>query len=871
MREAEPGLPEVDASEMATLQTLGEIVEYMGGSAVVAPAAPAAASAGVDLNALLMQVVADKTGYPAEMLQLEMTLEGDLGIDSIKRVEILSAMREAEPNLPEVDASEMAALQTLGQIVEYMGGSSSSPKGAGGALGAPAASATPTLGRFVLDLVPAPALGLGMAGLNARIAVVGGGTLGEHLAALLPNGFAGAVDQSTVGAIVLSGFGEDPDAAALEAFTAAHDLGDRATLFVTVQDTGGDFGLSGSDRAWFGHLPGLVKTAAQEWLQASCKAIDVDRAGRSDAMLAAVLLAELRGGGTELEVALAADGTRSTLVSVYSTVEGGTPSVDGDSVILASGGARGVTAATLIELAKRTRAKFLLLGRTPMSEEPTEARDAKGDADLKRALMQAALARGEKVSPAGLGKQVSRILANREVRGTVAAIQAAGGQAVYVACDVTDVAGLKAIVAEHGPVTGIVHGAGVLADRFIADKTVDQFRFVFDTKVQGLRALLAATEDQPLSMVTLFSSVAARAGNQGQCDYAMANEVLNKVGALLARERGILVKSLGWGPWEGGMVTPALKARFESLGVPLIPLDVGADMMADELLGSDPTRVELVLGGEPKPEALASETEDRSQSLEVYVSRDSHPYLNDHSIQGVPVVPVVLVMEWFSRAARAARPDLSLVSIRDVKVLRGIKLAGFEAAGDAFHVEVEQLSNGGGAVLALTLSDQAGRKLYSALADVAQEAVSAPKAHAGPAGLEPFSGDVYGGVLFHGPDFQVIDAMGGVSQEGIEATLTGTGGKGWTDAVWRTDVAAMDGGLQLALLWAQHVLGGQTLPTKVGAYHHYAEGPAVGPLKCVLRGRTVGSDKTVSDIEFTAVGGEVVAMLEGVETHLLPK
>ena len=50
----------------------------------------------------MLEVVAEKTGYPVEMLGLEMDLEADLGVDSIKRVEILSAMRGREPGLPEV-------------------------------------------------------------------------------------------------------------------------------------------------------------------------------------------------------------------------------------------------------------------------------------------------------------------------------------------------------------------------------------------------------------------------------------------------------------------------------------------------------------------------------------------------------------------------------------------------------------------------------------------------------------------------------------------------------------------------------------------------------------------------------------------------
>ncbi|HIF05058.1 MAG TPA: hypothetical protein EYQ80_06670, partial [Candidatus Poseidoniales archaeon] len=88
--------------------------------APAAPAAPAPAPAvsapAVDLRAQLLAVVADKTGYPAEMLTEDMDLEADLGVDSIKRVEILSALHEAVPGLPDVEARELAALRTLGEI-----------------------------------------------------------------------------------------------------------------------------------------------------------------------------------------------------------------------------------------------------------------------------------------------------------------------------------------------------------------------------------------------------------------------------------------------------------------------------------------------------------------------------------------------------------------------------------------------------------------------------------------------------------------------------------------------------------------------------------------------------------------------------------
>ena len=79
----------------------------------------------------------------------------------------------------------------------------------------------------------------------------------------------------------------------------------------------------------------------------------------------------------------------------------------------------------------------------------------------------------------------------------------------------------------------------------------------------------------------------------------MANEVLNNVARSerCRRGDGCVVKSLGWGPWAGGMVTPALRRHFESMGVALIPIDVGARMLVDELSSPQTGEVVVVLGG----------------------------------------------------------------------------------------------------------------------------------------------------------------------------------------------------------------------------------------------------------------------------------
>jgi len=75
----------------------------------------------------------------------------------------------------------------------------------------------------------------------------------------------------------------------------------------------------------------------------------------------------------------------------------------------------------------------------------------------------------------------------------------------------------------------------------------------------------------------------------------------------------------------------------------------------------------------------------------------------------------------------------------------------------------------------------------------------------------------------------------------------------------------------LAILWGEHVLGQASLPTKVGSYEAYADALTDGPITAVLKGRTEGTHRTVSDIAFVDDDGRVLAELRDVEMHMLPK
>ena len=667
-----------------------------------------------------------------------------------------------------------------------------------------------------------------------------------------------------------------------DAQRVAARFAEHGGVFITVQDTGGTFGLltDPGPRAWSGGIAALAKTAAQEWPQAQIKAIDIAVGPQGPMSVAEHLAQEIVAGGAELEVGLGSAHGRVTVVAGARPVTTHTPRIDHRDVVVVSGGGRGVTAAAVIALAKQTTASFLLIGRTELGDEPPEAHGLTADAELKRALLTSAAARGLKPTPKELEHQVRRVMADREVRATLAALTAAGSRVRYAAADVRDPSQLGPLLdgvrAEFGPITGLVHGAGVLADAPLQKKTLDGFDRVFETKVGGLCALLDATATDLLKLVCLFSSVAARSGNVGQSDYAMANEILNKV-ALAEQARrgpGCLVRALGWGPWDSGMVTPGLKAMFASRGISLIPLAAGAQAFVAEVFDGDPQSPEVILGdgvlaGLPTHPMPA---EGRVARVVAHAARQ--PHLLDHRIQGNVVLPVVQALEWCVRMAEACRPGHRVDRILDLKVLRGAALHEFEQHGDPMLARCAPAEDPDR--LTFTLSDGSGTTdHYSAIVEMAsgptREPAGAPSATGDqmptPLGRRVDRATCYsGGALFHGPAFQMLHGVE-CGDSSATASLSGTATAGWTGEGWATDPAALDGCLQMALVWSFERLGRTVLPLRVGEVVRYRAGALGDGLRCVLSNGDAKNNRTVCDLDLLDTDDLLVTSLKGLELY----
>jgi microcystin synthetase protein McyD len=146
------------------------------------------------------------------------------------------------------------------------------------------------------------------------------------------------------------------------------------------------------------------------------------------------------------------------------------------------------------------------------------------------------------------------------------------------------------------PLAGVIHAAGVFADRLIADHDWTLFEEVFAAKIEGAWNLHRLTKDLTLDFFVLFSSAATMLGGAGIANYVAANEFLDAL-ASYRRRIGLPGLSVGWGPWaDVGMakgVGATRKAEWQASGVrPMAAFEALNGL--SRVLGSEAARVGIM-------------------------------------------------------------------------------------------------------------------------------------------------------------------------------------------------------------------------------------------------------------------------------------
>jgi len=188
---------------------------------------------------------------------------------------------------------------------------------------------------------------------------------------------------------------------------------------------------------------------------------------------------------------------------------------------------------------------------------------------------------------AGTVLLLGRTAPNERQRAVIENLRAAGGQIVFVLCDVSDAAALRAlregVLRSCPPVRGVLHAAGTLADAPLAVQDAARFETVARGKLDGAWQLHGFTQNDPLDLFVLFSSVSGLFGAAGQANYAAANSFLDGLAAW-RRSRGLPALSVAWGAWAtrgmAASLAPGQQARMQRHGMRLLAPGPALDAMA---------------------------------------------------------------------------------------------------------------------------------------------------------------------------------------------------------------------------------------------------------------------------------------------------
>jgi len=647
---------------------------------VEAPAKPSDA-ARLDRDTLLarlLDLVSERTGYPKEALSIDLDLEADLGVDSIKRVEVLGALAEsieasADGAQPNLEMEKLSVIKTLRGIADYVMEAldSASPAPAPSlngkhdrvdAKGQHPGAREGEVQRLVVRLIDAPlplrpvfappsgtvlitddrqgtarelADRLGELDIKTALVQMGDAADAGFAADLTdPAAVADLIARvharcGPVSALIhLLPLAEPPEgetaerrmqrevkslyllARGLEAdLREAGKAGSASLLAVTAMGGTMGFGDDLPDDFFPGHggVAGFAKCLGYEWPEVAVRIVDVD--GQTPApRLVELLLSELGDPKGPLEVGRTGDRRVTWQVEPGPLDTSEAPAVElkpGETVLI-TGGARGITAKIALELATRYQPKLVLVGSSPLpADEIADTAGLNTAVEIKAALMKRADAK-----PATVETAYKRLIKDREIRANLAALRDAGATVDYRAIDVRDSVALGALIDElnaAGGIAGVIHGAGVIEDKLLRDKTPESFDRVFGTKVESALTLSRKLDPARLKFFSLYASITSRYGNRGQSDYACANEVLSKLACDLDRKWPGRVVAIAWGPWSGVGMVADLEKHLTARGLKLIEPAVGANFAVDEVIfGAKGEPEVLVAGGSERTAAAAT-------------------------------------------------------------------------------------------------------------------------------------------------------------------------------------------------------------------------------------------------------------------------
>ncbi|MFI1194865.1 type I polyketide synthase [Micromonospora sp. NPDC020750] len=726
-RPLEPGRPLRFFASPAESAPAGDFAVARAGAepaaVAVSPAGASVAASGpgatVDTLELLRRLAAERAELPLEAVRPDSRPLDELHLSSITVGQIVNqAARELNVTAPTLTSSyATATVAEIAQILDEAGGGGDAEEAERSIAGV-----APWVRAFAVDLVPTeagPRVGAPVEG-GWQAFTAGHSPLAEPLRA--------ALQQARVGGGVLLCLPRDCQPEHIPVML-------RAARAAVSQGGPVRFVALGDRR----NAAGLAKTLHQEHPEITTTVITLPLAGdpSADDIAATVsrLVADVAATAEFSEVNYDADGNRYVPVLRPAPLPpNGGPGLGVEDVLLVTGGGKGITAECALALGRDTLTAVGLIGRS----DP--AADAELAANLER-------------------------------------LTAAGVRFHYARADITALDEVKAAVNDIervlGPVTGVLHGAGRNEPTTVVSLDEATFRRTLAPKIDGLEAVLAATDPHTLRLLVTFGSIIGRAGLRGEAHYATANDWMTDLTRRVGEDYPhIRCLALEWSVWSGAGMGERLGV-LEALtrdGIAPIPVEAGIATLKEVLASPSAPQALVVMG---RADGLSTVTlERRELPLLRFVDRqqvhypgvelvvdadltaDDDLYLPDHLLDGDLLFPAVLGMEAMAQAAAALTGRTEAPVLEDVELLRPIVVP----PSGSNTIRIAVLAAADGAVEAVVRSSDTNFQADHFRARLRWDQPLRVEARPGTAAarllpIDP-ARDLYGPVLFQGRRFQ---------------------------------------------------------------------------------------------------------------------
>ncbi|WP_214110394.1 type I polyketide synthase [Acrocarpospora catenulata] len=790
-----------------------------------------AAAAGESVLDLLRRLAAERAELPVDMVAGGSHLLDDLHLSSITVGQIVNQAAQALGVAP-ASAPMNFATATVAELAEALGTLAES-----GAQAAPleVAGAAAWARPFALDLdeTPLPPITPRVPGGNGpwRAFAPQGHPFAERL--------RGSLEHAGVGGGVLVCLPRQCAEADVELALAgakAAAVAAPGTRYVLVQGEGHG-------------AAGLAKTLSLE--AAHLRVTIVHLADDRDA--AEKVVAEVTATDRYAEVHHDAQGVRRvpTLRAMPAAAATLEHPLTGDDVLLVTGGGKGITAECALAVAADSGAGLIIMGRSAPEDDPELA------ANLRR------------MAEAGL-----------TVR--------------YARADVTDAAQVKAALADLGPVTAVLHGAGRNEPSGLTSLDAAAFRRTFAPKIDGLKAVLAAVDPGRLKLLVTFGSIIGRAGLRGEGHYATANEWLCALTEEFARAHpDCRTRCMEWSVWSGVGMGERLSV-VESLtrdGITPVTPGQGVEIMRRLVADPDAPVVTVISG---RTEGIETVRYDRPELpllrfvdrpliryhgvelvTETELNAGTDLYLADHLLDGNLLFPAVFGMEAMAQTATAATGWTGTPVIENAEFLRPIVVP----PGGSTTIRVAAAVTGPGQAEVAIRSAETGfaadhfraRLRFpdggETIPDGPPEQVEGLPA----APLDPAT-DLYGGILFQGERFQRLRGYHRAAARHVDADVAAVDADNWFAGYLSGRLLLGDPGMRDALMHGNQVCvpHATLLPQGIDRVRPLGPGRA-GPLRFSAVERSRDGDTYIYDIVVRTPAGEPVERWEGLRLRAVRK